>query len=276
MAQGARAAWLLPSVGNTWRNPCPELTRRRQKFPWVVFFFFFPACWAVLHSPAAFSWDPLWAALGSSKAQSAAQGLQRCLENWPSLLIWCLNQKLNWSPLLCYPGLDVWISLCRVVCVDYVKEFQCGQGRRLGRAVWVTSQHSWRCGGRTGIQGSSVFMCCKFSSEKLACSRFFHIPLMRQHPSKMSFQVGQQICCQKYFQLEWSAATCSKKQKAPPWGKQSRLTERQQVLGLHQTSPSIPPPLKHRPVCVRFARSSVFSHPFPACFLILWCQLELM
>ncbi|KFW90622.1 hypothetical protein N336_07516 [Phalacrocorax carbo] len=53
-----------------------------------------------------------------------------------------------------------------------------------------------------GVQGSATLMCFKFSSEKLACSRFFHISLVRQHPAKTSFQVGWQICCQKYFQLE--------------------------------------------------------------------------
>ncbi|KFP64938.1 hypothetical protein N322_03851, partial [Cariama cristata] len=61
-----------------------------------------------------------------------------------------------------------------------------------------------------GIQGSAMVMCRKFSSEKLACSRLFHISLVRQHPLKTSFQVGYQTCCQKCFQLERSAATCSK------------------------------------------------------------------
>ncbi|KFO99676.1 hypothetical protein N300_09518, partial [Calypte anna] len=64
--------------------------------------------------------------------------------------------------------------------------------------------------GSTGVQGRATLTCRSFSSEKLACWRFFHSSLVRQHPSKMSFQVGWQICCQKYFQLEGSAATCSK------------------------------------------------------------------
>ncbi|KGL91816.1 hypothetical protein N301_12894 [Charadrius vociferus] len=83
--------------------------------------------------------------------------------------------------------------------------------------------------GSMGVQGSTTLVCCTFKSEKLACSRFFQISLVRQHPSKTSFQVGKQTCCQKYLQLERSAATCSKKKKAPPWGKQSRFTE--QALG---------------------------------------------
>ncbi|KFV05836.1 hypothetical protein N339_11931, partial [Pterocles gutturalis] len=64
--------------------------------------------------------------------------------------------------------------------------------------------------GWMGIQGSSTRKCFRFSSEKLAASRFFHVSLVRQHPSKTSFQVGYKTCCQKYCQLEWSAATCSR------------------------------------------------------------------
>ncbi|KGL82662.1 hypothetical protein N309_14811, partial [Tinamus guttatus] len=61
--------------------------------------------------------------------------------------------------------------------------------------------------GLIGVQVRGTLMCCNFSSEKLACSRFFHISLVRQHPLNTSFQVGKQLCCQKYFQLERSAAT---------------------------------------------------------------------
>ncbi|KFV71810.1 hypothetical protein N307_13833, partial [Dryobates pubescens] len=64
--------------------------------------------------------------------------------------------------------------------------------------------------GWMGVQGRVMLMCFNFSSENLACSRFFQISLERQHPQKKSFQVGKQTCCQKYFQLEGSAATCSK------------------------------------------------------------------
>ncbi|KFW83608.1 hypothetical protein N305_06971, partial [Manacus vitellinus] len=62
--------------------------------------------------------------------------------------------------------------------------------------------------GSMGVQGSARLMCCTFSSENLASSRFFQSSLVRQHPAKTSFQVGKQTCCQKYFQLECSAATC--------------------------------------------------------------------
>ncbi|KFO89391.1 hypothetical protein N320_04823, partial [Buceros rhinoceros silvestris] len=49
--------------------------------------------------------------------------------------------------------------------------------------------------GSMGIQGKGMLMCCTFSSEKLASSRSFCIALVRQHPSKMSFQVGAIVCC---------------------------------------------------------------------------------